>query len=174
MKNYNTKSFWNKCWLSENDRFYEHFYHIINLLPETGSVIDIGCGVGTLLKFIREKKPKLKLEGRDHSDIAIKKLKEVYIKGKVEKLPFISGKADIIIATEVLEHMPDDMKLLANMAKVAPIAIITVPNNRLSPAECNEHFRTYTVESMAKKIGKYYSKYQIWDANGYLLIKAIN
>ena len=170
----NSKTFWDKAWTRENDRFYMHFYSILDQLPDEGKIIDIGCGTGTLLRFIKKNKPKLKLEGRDISSVAIGKLKKSGIKGKVEKLPIITGKADIIIATEVLEHMKDDMKVFKKMSEVSNKIIITVPNNRLGPEECNEHERLYTAESLGDKLDKYFNKYTIFEADGYLLAIAWN
>jgi ubiquinone/menaquinone biosynthesis C-methylase UbiE len=170
----NSKHFWNETWQREDDRYYLHFQFILEKLPEKRKVIDVGCGTGTLLGLIKQNKPGLKIEGRDISNIAIMKLKGRGINGKVEKLPNISGKADIIIATEVLEHMKDDEKVLQSMSKVAKQIIITVPNDRLGPEECDEHERKYTAKSLAEVIGKYFKKYEIYDANKYLLAIARN
>jgi ubiquinone/menaquinone biosynthesis C-methylase UbiE len=170
----NSIKFWNQTWSKENDRYYNHFQHIIKLLPDKGTVLDVGCGTGTLLSLIKKSKPKLKLEGRDHSDVAIKKLRNRKIKGKVESLPNIAGKFDIIIATEVIEHMKDDDKVLENMSRSANRIIITVPNNRLGPEECDEHFRKYSAESLEEKINKFYAHFEIYNAGDYLLAIAWN
>jgi 2-polyprenyl-3-methyl-5-hydroxy-6-metoxy-1,4-benzoquinol methylase len=170
----NSIKFWNQTWSREDDRHYRHFRYIVDLLPDKGSVLDVGCGTGTLLSIIKKSKPKLKLEGRDHSDVAIKKLRDRKIKGKVESLPNIAGKFDIIIATEVIEHMKDDDKVLENMSKSANKIIITVPNNRLGPEECEEHERLYTADSLAEKLDKHFKKYNIYNAGGYLLAEANN
>lgn len=170
----NSVKFWNDTWKKQNDRYYNHFDVIIGLLPDDGSVIDVGCGVGTLLKLIKKRRPLLKIEGRDHSKVAIEKLKRFKIGGLVEKLPNISGKADVVIATEVLEHIKDDEQLLRNMSMVAKKIIITVPNDRLGPEECDEHERKYTADSLGDKLNKYFKHYDIYDVNGYLLAVAYN
>jgi len=170
----NSKSFWDKTWKRENARFYKHFRAISTLLPEQGKVIDVGCGVGTLLKYLKKNNLGLNLEGRDFSTEAIKKLSKSGIKCKVEKLPKITGKADVIIATEVLEHMKNDSEIVKNMSKVAPIMIATVPNNCLGPEVCDEHERLYTADSLVKLVEKYYKKYVIYEVDHYLLIKAHN
>jgi 2-polyprenyl-3-methyl-5-hydroxy-6-metoxy-1,4-benzoquinol methylase len=141
---------------------------------EAKKVIDVGCGVGTLLYLLRMEISGLKLEGRDHSPVAVAKMKLRGIPAKVEKLPKITGKADVCIATEVLEHMKEDELVLKNMAKCAPMCIVTVPNNRLGPKECNEHERLYTEDTLAKKLDKYFKKYVIYEINGYLLAVANN
>jgi len=170
----NSVAFWDKTWKRENDRFYQHFENIADLLPEgVKRVIDVGCGTGTLLYFLRTKFNGLDVQGRDHSSVAIRKLRHRGLIGKVEKLPRISGKADVCIATEVVEHMKDDVRLLKNMAKCAPVVIITVPNNRLGPEECDEHERLYTAESLGKLLDPIFSKYVIYEAGLYLLAKAI-
>lgn len=170
----NSVAFWNKTWRREHNRFYKHFDAIVDLLPEKGKVIDVGCGVGSLLKLIEKNCLGLKLEGRDHSPEAIKKLRNRGIKGKVEKLPLISGKADIIIATEVLEHMKDDDAVLQSMTNTAKKIIITVPDDRLGSEECGEHERKYTAESLGNKLDMYFDKYVIYSIEGYLLAVAWN
>lgn len=125
------------------------------------------------IKIYKGKKPDLELEGRDHSDVAMKNLRLRGIKCRVEKLPKITGEADIVIATEVLEHIKKDMAVLKAMRKITDQVIITVPNNRLGPNECNEHERLYTAESLEDKIKKYFDKYVISDVGGYLLVSTI-
>lgn len=165
----NSVKFWNKTWKREKDRHYKHFEFIANKLDDKVKVIDIGCGCGTLLRYLRNLRPDLQLEGQDHSDYAIKRIKNDYIKAKVVSLPKVEGKADVITATEVFEHIKNDDKLFKNCAKAANKLILTVPNDRLGPDECDEHERKYNSKSLEDKISKCYEHYEIYSINGYLL-----
>ena len=165
----NSVKFWNDTWKREKDRHYKHFEFIANKIDDKAKVIDIGCGCGTLLRYLRNVRPDLKLEGQDHSDYAIKRLKSEFLRAKVVVLPEVQGIANVIIATEVFEHIKDDEKLLKNCSLAANKLILTVPNDRLGPEECNEHERKYTSKSLEEKLSKFYQHYEIYEIEGYLL-----
>lgn len=170
----NSVAFWNKTWKKEKDRYYKHFVAIANKLDDKAKVIDIGCGCGTLLRFLRNQRPDLSLQGQDHSDYAIERIKKDYIKATVVKLPKIEGTADVIVATEVFEHIKNDNLLLKNCAKAANKLIMTVPNDRLGPEECDEHERKYTAKTLEEKISKHYKHFEIYIIESYLLAIAWN
>ena len=54
------------------------------------------------------------------------------------------GTADVVICTEVLEHLDDDQGMLEKFFNVADMVIYTVPANRLPPRIEKEHKRVYT------------------------------
>lgn len=170
----NSLKFWNDTWKKEKDRHYRHFEVVANKINDKAKVIDIGCGCGTLLRYLRNVRLDLKLEGQDLSDYAIKRLKSEFFNAKVVVLPKIEGKADIILATEVFEHIKDDEKLFKNCSLAANKLILTVPNDRLGPEECNEHERKYTAKSLEEKLSKFYQHYEIYIIEGYLLAIAWN
>jgi ubiquinone/menaquinone biosynthesis C-methylase UbiE len=102
-----------------------------------GSILDVGAGEGFTLEMLRINKTANKLEGIEYMDDAIalgKKLHpQVSIKkGDIYKLPYQANAFDLIICTEVLEHLEDPEKALSELKRVTKkYLIISVPNEPL-------------------------------------------
>src|SRR5688572_24003653 len=102
-------------------------------VPGTAGVLDIGTGTGTNLRLLRELGFSRR-RGLDSSDEAIrwcaeKGLGEV-TKGDVRRLPFGDGEFQLVLATDVIEHVDDDTLAISEIRRVlAPggTAILTVP-----------------------------------------------
>ena len=83
------------------------------------NVLDIGCGGGTLLQTIREQIPLESIYGVElnsaYADLAKRKLK-----ADVRNEEYASGlfghRFDLLINTKVLEHVPDPLPFLKEMA----------------------------------------------------------
>jgi len=123
--------------------------HIISQISKNDNVLDVGCGDAVLLNELKKKKFK-NLAGLDISKVAIENLKKAGILGKVSKLPevpFPMNSFDVVIATEVLEHIPADKKTVQNMlgvVKPGGFLFVSVPNNCMGPDIEPEHLRKYT------------------------------
>ncbi|MHA2279726.1 MAG: class I SAM-dependent methyltransferase [Promethearchaeota archaeon] len=75
------------------------------------SALDVGCGNGQLLKWIRHVKPEVKLHGVDISQVALDKITLCNIalkQGEAQDLPYPDDQFDLVICTDVLEHLPED------------------------------------------------------------------
>jgi 2-polyprenyl-3-methyl-5-hydroxy-6-metoxy-1,4-benzoquinol methylase len=114
-------------------------------------VIDVGCGVGFLLLAIKEKFHTRSLTGSDFSQNAID-----FSKKKFPGINFfrqdlndpIPGNYDIILCTEVLEHLEKPylaIKNMLNALRPGGTMIITVPNGRYD--SLNEHINFWSPES---------------------------
>jgi len=102
-------------------------------------VLEVGCGEGYILNKIN----KGELYGVDISRTAIARAKQrlagrpnikKLIVGDAEKLPFKPRSFDVVICSEVIEHVPDPKKIVKELARVAkPDAriVITFPNEPL-------------------------------------------
>lgn len=85
--------------------------------PQKSTVIDLGCGPGTVLRMIREKRPDLTLIGAD-IDPAIIRLAEKEAAGKdiefhiapIDEVPFTAQSADIIISSLMFHHLDEPVK----------------------------------------------------------------
>lgn len=93
-------------------------------------ILDIGCGDGVLLSFIR---PGI-LYGvdadKDSLLAASKRVKAKFFQAKAEKLPFKNIFFDVVIATEIIEHLakPEMMlKEILRVLKPGGQVIITTP-----------------------------------------------
>jgi len=69
--------------------------------------------------------------------------------GDGERLPFRPGSFDLVIATEVLEHIRDDAAAVSEIGRVLQdggTVFVTVPHLDRVPLDCGikEHFRHYT------------------------------
>ena len=111
---------------------YEDVYKVIlRILEEIDDprVLEIGCGVGTLGKMIIDKG--YKYRGFDFSKEAIKQCKKLgarghfYLGNAYDKKEY-KGNYNVVIATEVLEHV-DDLKVLS-LIKSGVMFIGSVPN----------------------------------------------
>jgi len=99
------------------------------------SILEIGCGMGKTLKWIREQSPQdVYIEGHDLSPLAISEASKEYkdITFKVKDSIKWEPKAiwDLIICSQTLEHVDDPKILILNMKKALKIGgclFITVP-----------------------------------------------
>jgi methionine biosynthesis protein MetW len=110
----------------------ERFKTFVDEIEEGSSVLDIGCGDGTCLKYLCEKK-KVAGEGIDVSVTAVKsaQLKGVNAcVGDVTSEEFsLEKKYDYIILSEVIEHLSNPETILLSVKKkFRKKLIVTIPN----------------------------------------------
>jgi ubiquinone/menaquinone biosynthesis C-methylase UbiE len=100
--------------------------------PKT--VLDVGCGEGFTLARIRKADIGKHLEGVDFLDtaIALGKKAHPYLslkQGTIYKLPYKDNSFDVVLCTEVLEHLDNPEKAVAELHRVTRrYGIISVPN----------------------------------------------
>ncbi|NWG15881.1 MAG: class I SAM-dependent methyltransferase [Chloroflexi bacterium] len=102
------------------------------LLPESGTLLDIGTGNGAFLRYLEDHNTPLDLLGLERSTAAREAaLCRAEIRaGSAETLPFDDRSFEVITALEVIEHLPFGVyeSALDEMQRVAAAAIvISVP-----------------------------------------------
>jgi SAM-dependent methyltransferase len=97
--------------------------NISAMIPSgTTTLLDVGCGDGTLARSIVERRPELDVTGveiraRPHTAIPVREFD-----GRI--LPFASGSHDVVMLVDVLHHAEEPMLLIHEAARVASRAVI--------------------------------------------------
>lgn len=155
MNNINTRAYWNKRfdsgdWENNGGRNQTQQFAISQVpfldIPkiQTGTILDFGCGLGDAFPIYRKTFPYAKLIGVDISEKAINKCKEKYgqlgefIFGDVTVVPSV----DIIISSNVFEHLDDDKKIANHLLSKCKKLYIIVPYKEQEPLS-QEHIRSY-------------------------------
>ena len=122
-------------------------------------ILDAGCGTGRNLMDFQRLGP---AEGVDVSRQAVEFCQRRGLQGvregAIEALPFENDRFDLIFATDVIEHLPDDGPALEELRRVAaPGArlIITVPayNWLWSQHDTSwHHYRRYTRPRLRERV----------------------
>jgi len=105
---------------------------VVDRIPRTASVLEIGCGPGQLAAYLQERGV-AKYVGFDFSPQAIKMAQERY-----PSLEFHVGNAfatdlldsvdyDLVICTEVLEHIEEDLRVVRRV-RPGVRCLLTVPS----------------------------------------------
>lgn len=107
-------------------------------IQEKDKILDCGCGEGFYLKIISELSS-CQLYGFDYDDDVLDRARRELDtsriqldKGDIYSLPYKDKEFDKIILSEVLEHLPDDIRALAEVKRVLKpngVLFITVPNH---------------------------------------------
>lgn len=153
---------------------------LISLLNEAErlkpqSILDVGCGEGFTLERLRKNKIGKKLVGIDFSEAAIQIGKKLHPSltlrhGSVYDIPFKTGSFDLVICSEVLEHLEHPEKALTELARVTrKNCIISVPHepwfmlaNLLRGKNISrwgndiEHIQHWSRRRISKTVGKYF------------------
>lgn len=101
------------------------------------SILDVGAGEGFTLDMFRRSNVGKKLEGIEYMDEAIEFGKKLHPQVKIKKgdiyqLPYKDNSFDVIICTEVLEHLEDPAAALVELKRVTKkYIILSVPNEPL-------------------------------------------
>ncbi len=128
---------------------------IKNLLqPEKPKkILDVGCGTGETLTFLKKIFPKAELFGVDLSPAAVKFSKKRGHRAKISAatdLPFPNESFDAIVILDVIEHIKADsavIKEAKRILKPGGVIILTAPALQFiwSAHDDNQgHFRRYT------------------------------
>lgn len=109
----------------------EEFSKIVDWIPEGSRVLDLGCGEGSLLKLLVEKK-KVTVEGIEISlsGVEVCKSKELEVRqGRIDEgLPWVDDAFDYAVCNVTLQMVMYPEKLLSEMSRVATRQIVSFPN----------------------------------------------
>ena len=98
---------------------------LIDQMPAISKILDIGCAEGHTIRWLRTLFPgRYQLIGIDLSQVRIKKALEdkshsaIFCTGSAEALPIADGVMQFVIASQVIEHVPDDVQMLREIDRV--------------------------------------------------------
>ncbi len=128
-----------------------HFY-------QDGLILEVGSGLSPMLGENRQ------VVYSDLSFSALKSLRQMQggslcVGADALSLPFRTGAFSTVVCSEVIEHMPDDLAALREMARVMTdegTLILTFPHRRAYFAIDDRfvrHFRRYELAEIEKKLG---------------------
>lgn len=141
----------------------------VSAIPEgCSSVLDVGCGDGRITSRLVSKCETVC--GLDRYKSPLRFFNGQKVLGSVECLPFADSTFDLVLCTEVIEHLPYHAyrKSLAELQRVAgKHIIITVPNSeelRKKSIACphcgcisdpDRHLRSFDQESLSRLFDKF-------------------
>lgn len=129
-----------------------------------GRLLDIGFGYGHIENEIVREKLNIKMYGIDISKYAVQnaksKYKGTFLQSSTDKIPFKENYFDVVIALDILEHIPKKL-ILSTLLEINRvlcengILIISIPVNE-STVDCqnNHHLRKYTEKQIKTEVVK--------------------
>lgn len=182
MKNINTKEYWDLRFKSSdwalkggNSQSLKFAEEQVKHLPIdnsfVGKILDFGCAEGDAFPVYKMKYPKADLYGIDLSEYAIKTAKNRYsdfaqfLIGDDNLLVSNELSFDIVICSNVFEHLSDYKVVLENLLKISPIVIIVTPYNEyLNPTILNnEHINSFDENTFSE----FNSNYKVYVSEGW-------
>lgn len=111
------------------------------------TVLDVGCGTGYLLDWMKQRRPELALTGTDfiiEEGARTRHPAIRFVKGHIERLPFEDHAFDTVTCTHVLEHILEFRTALAELRRVArKRLIVVVPQEREYRFTFNPHLHFF-------------------------------
>ncbi|QPC89828.1 bifunctional 2-polyprenyl-6-hydroxyphenol methylase/3-demethylubiquinol 3-O-methyltransferase UbiG [Mesorhizobium sp. INR15] len=105
--------------------------HIAAALGADGTVLDLGCGDGSLAKAVMDRKPGLTFRG---IDVFVRPLTAIPVEiFDGATIPAASGSFDWVTIVDVLHHTDDPGRLVAEAARVARKGVVIKDHLREGP-----------------------------------------
>jgi 2-polyprenyl-3-methyl-5-hydroxy-6-metoxy-1,4-benzoquinol methylase len=125
-------------------------------------ILDVACGTGSILRALK-RRGYSSLYALEISGYAVGRLNSEGIHARCGMLPriaFQDGEFDVVIASQVLEHVIRRRLFAAEIRRVLRPdgrALIFVPDNCLGPIDEPEHVIVYTRETLRNFLAKHFA-----------------
>jgi len=135
---------------------------IARLTSPGDHILDIACGNGGILKHLQSLGYR-RLEGLEISGYAVERLRAEGLtmhRGSVPTLPLPDAEYDVVIASQVLEHVirrHHFAREIARILKDGGRAFIFVPNDCLGPIDEPEHVAKYNAKSLHRFLARHFA-----------------
>jgi SAM-dependent methyltransferase len=122
------------------------------------SVLDVGCGQGSFLQELQFDFPNIRPYGIDISSTAVELARKRIQNGQFRVVDitsdFLGSRYDLVVCSEVLEHIPDDLRALENLKKMtAKYLLVSAPQGRMRQFESQVgHVRNYAPGELVDKM----------------------
>lgn len=156
--NINTKEYWDDRFSSNNKKSWRanagenqtklFAYEIVKRLKMDddfdGTILDFGCALGDAIPIYKERYPKARFMGTDFSTAAI----EICVRKFGDIATFMAKDADgipavdVIIMSNVLEHLPKHKEVVDTLLSKCKDLYIAVPYDEQEPLH-EEHVNSY-------------------------------
>lgn len=166
-------------------RFPNRFFIYEKLVSEKSTVLDIGCGDGTLLKYLEEKKH-IAGSGMDISKVGVDRARAKGINAQVCNITdsgfSLKEAYGYIILSEIIEHIPEPELIFKKIENSFHTSVlISIPNAAYLPYRIrllmgkfpaqwtihpSEHLRYWSIvdfKHWVKELGFYVEKYYVYD-----------
>jgi SAM-dependent methyltransferase len=128
-------------------------------LPDNPRLLDAGCGTGRNLVEFGGLGPALGIDPSTQAvDFCRRRGLDNVTEARIEELPFPDDSFDLILACDVIEHVPDDAAALTELRRVSAsggLLLLTVPAYgwMWSPHDVfMHHYRRYTLRGLRKRV----------------------
>lgn len=121
-------------------------------------ILEVGCGTGANLPLFDGEIVGLDISLKALALAKRRKGDALLVQGRAESLPFKEGTFDLVLALDLLEHLPDDLKGLREMHRVLKkggTLLVSVPSYKFLWSDHDEalgHFRRYTKREIKVKL----------------------
>lgn len=129
-------------------------------------IVDIACGNGSILRHLKAR-GYTDLHGLEISRLACDRLSAAGITmhcGRLPNIPLPDASFDIVIASQVLEHVIRRRRFLTEVVRIlrpGGRAFIFVPDNCLGPIDEPEHVIAYTANSLRRLLEDFFQAVHI-------------
>ena len=117
-------------------RFLAEVRSLVASLP-IRSIADVGCGDGFVLDMLLTPRPNLTGVGADLDHEALSRGRALFpnipfVRADIRQLPYPARSFDLVVCTEVLEHLPDPQVALREICRVSGrYCLFSVPHEPL-------------------------------------------
>ncbi len=107
----------------------------LDALPETATIVEVGCSTGYMLEDLRATYPSARLVGFDLIASGLHKAHAALpdcpvVQADACEIPLAEGQADAVISLNLLEHVPDDVRALSEIHRIlhpGAAAVLVIP-----------------------------------------------
>jgi SAM-dependent methyltransferase len=139
-------------------------YRFASDFARTGTLLDLGCGTGYGTAELAAAAPRAVGLDRVTPVPRVRASRAEFVRGDLEELPFASGGFAVVTSFQVIEHLADPERYLAEIGRVlAPggVALITTPNILQSDRENPYHLHEYEPAELEATLGEHFERVEM-------------